>query len=126
LLTSLLFGLLPALQGSRHNLAASLKGSSVIGGRMRLRLAGLAGQIAVSLVLLLTAGLFARAALRFHRADPGFATENRLFAPVFAPEPQFTAATGRALYETTLSRLRHLAGVYCGATERVCNAVVFE
>jgi predicted permease len=90
LLTSLLFGLLPAQQGSRYDLAAVLKGGGVIGGRMRLRLATLSGQIAVSLLLLLTAGLFARATLRFHNTDPGFATENHLFAPVFVPQPQFT------------------------------------
>jgi putative ABC transport system permease protein len=115
LLTSLLFGLLPALQGSRYDLAAALKGGGVIGGRMRMRRAALAGQIAVSLVLLLTTGLFARAALRLHQTDPGFATENRLFAPVFLPAPQFTAASSRALYDATLSRLRLLAGVRSAA-----------
>ena len=111
LLTSLLFGLLPALQGSRYDLAASLKGGSVIGGRLRLRLATLTGQITLSLVLLLTAGLFARATLRFRNSDPGFATGNRLFAPVLVPQPQFTAASGRAFYDQTLTRLRLLPGI---------------
>jgi putative ABC transport system permease protein len=111
LLTSLLFGLLPAWQGSHDDLAASLKGGSVTGGRLRLRLATLTAQITLSLVLLLTAGLFARATLRLRNTDPGFATRNRLFAPVFVPQPQFTAATGRAFYDQTLNRLRLLAGV---------------
>jgi predicted permease len=115
LLTSLLFGLLPALRGSRYGLAASLKGGSVTGGRLRLRLATLTGQITLSLVLLLTAGLFARATLRFRNTDPGFATGNRLFAPVLVPQPQFTAASGRSFYDQTLNRLRLLAGVRSAA-----------
>jgi putative ABC transport system permease protein len=112
LLTSLLFGVLPALRGSRYDLAAALKtGGGVAGGRMRLRLVALAAQIAISLVLLLAAGLFARVTLRFQNTDPGFAVERRLFAPVFAPAPQFTAASGRALYENTVRRLLLLPGV---------------
>jgi putative ABC transport system permease protein len=111
LLTALLFGLLPAWQGSRDDLATVLKGASIAGGRLRLRLATLTGQVALSLVLLLTAGLFARAILRFHNIDPGFASVNRLYAPAFVPAPQFTAASGRVFYDQTLNRLRALAGV---------------
>jgi putative ABC transport system permease protein len=111
LLTALLFGLLPALQSSRGDLAAVLKGANIAGGRLRLRLAMLTGQIALSLVLLLTAGLFARLIVRFHNLDPGFASENRLYAPAFVPAPQFTAASGRVFYDQTLIRLRALPGV---------------
>jgi len=115
LLTTLVFGLLPAWQGSRDDLATVLKGASFTGGRLRLRLATLTGQIAVSLVLLLTAGLFARAIIRFHNIDPGFASAHRLYAPSFVPQPQFTAASGRVFYDQTLNRLRSLAGVRSAA-----------
>jgi len=111
LLTALLFGLLPALQSSRNDLAAELKGTHIAGGRLRLRLAMLTGQIALSLVLLLMAGLFARLVVRYHSLDPGFASANRLYAPVFAPAPQFTPASGRIFYDQTLARLRMLPGV---------------
>ena len=111
LLAALLFGLLPALQSSRGELAAVLKGTSIAGGRLRLRLAMLTGQIALSLVLLLTAGLFARLVVRFHNLDPGFASANRLYAPAFVPAPQFTPASGRVFYDQTLARLRALPGV---------------
>lgn len=111
LLAALLFGLLPALQSSRGDLAAVLKGANIIGGRLRLRLALLTGQIALSLVLLLTAGLFARLIVRFHNLDPGFASANRLYAPAFVPAPQFTPASGRIFYDQTLARLRALPGV---------------
>jgi hypothetical protein len=111
LLTVLLAGLLPALQSSRSDLAAVLKGANIAGGRIRLRLAMLTGQVALSLVLLLTAGLFARLIVHFHNLDPGFATANRLYAPSFVPAPQFTPASGRAFYDQTLARLRTLPGV---------------
>jgi len=111
LVSALLFGLLPALQSSRGDLAAVLKGANVAGGRLRLRLATLTGQIALSLVLLLTAGLFARLIVRFHHLDPGFASANRLYAPAFVPAPQFTPAAGRVFYDQTLARLRALSGV---------------
>jgi macrolide transport system ATP-binding/permease protein len=106
-----LCGFLPALQSSRGDLAAVLKGASIAGERLRLRVAMLTGQIALSLVLLLTAGVFARLIVRFHHLDPGFASANRLYAPAFVPAPQFTAASGRAFYDQLLGRLRALPGV---------------
>lgn len=111
LLTALLFGLLPALQSSRNELTAALKGANAAGGRQRFRLAILTGQIALSLVLLLTAGLFARLIIHFHHADPGFASSNRLYAPALVPAPQFTPASGRVFYDQTLTHLRTLPGV---------------
>lgn len=111
LLAALVFGLLPALQSSRHDLAAGLKGTNAAGGQLRLRLAMLTGQIALSLMLLLTAGLFARLVLRFHNLDPGFTSLNRLYAPAFVPAPQFTPESGRIFYGQTLARLRALPGI---------------
>jgi putative ABC transport system permease protein len=137
LLTSVLSGLLPAWQGSRDDLAASLKTGSVTGGRQRLRLITLTAQITLSLVLLLTAGLFGRAALRLRNTDAGFATSGRLFAPVFVPKPQFTVVTAKAFYERTANRLRLLAGVksvalttrlplYAAGIESTCIALDTE
>jgi predicted permease len=113
--TALLFGLLPALQSSRGDLLPVLQRANLTGGRQRLRLAMLTGQIALSLVLLLTAGLFARLIVHFHNLDPGFATANRLYAPAFLPAPQFTPASSRVFYERTLARLRELPGVRSAA-----------
>jgi len=113
--TALLFGLLPALQSSRGDLVPVLQRANLAGGRLRLRLAMLTGQIALSLVVLLTAGLFARLIVRFHNLDPGFASMNRLYAPAFLPAPQFTSASGRVFYDRTLARLRALPGVRSAA-----------
>jgi len=93
----------------------------------------LTAQIALSLVLLLTAGLFVRAILHLRNSDSGFATANRLYAPVFVPKPQFTAVAARAFYEQTLSRLRLIHGLksaalttrlplYAGGIGSVCIA----
>jgi predicted permease len=74
LLTGLLFGLAPALQGVRRDVSGRLRAES--GGtsapRSRLGSALVAGQLALSLLLLVAAGLFLRAIDRGGRVDPGF------------------------------------------------------
>ena len=67
-----MFGLAPALQGARRDITDRLKAESGH-GRRRSRLGRLlvAGQLALSLVLLVAAGLFVRAVDRGGRIDPG-------------------------------------------------------
>ncbi len=70
-------GLAPALQASRPDLVPSLKAEGAgRSGRMRLRSGFLVGQIALSLLLVLTAGLFLRALERAGRVNPGFDQAN--------------------------------------------------
>ena len=102
LATTLIFGLLPAWRTARAT--ASLN-------RFRLRRAPLVSQIALSLVLLLSAGLFVRALLRFEDADPGFAVRNRLYAWTYVTPPEFTPQAGRQFYAQAVDRLRALPGV---------------
>ncbi len=47
--------------------------------------------------------------------DPGFASSQRLYAPVFVPRPEFTAAGGRIFYDQVLTRLRALPGARSAA-----------
>ena len=74
LLSGLAFGLVPAAQALKPDLAGALADSSrIAGGRgSRLRNAFVAGQVAVSLLLLVTAGLFLRALQQAGAANPGF------------------------------------------------------
>src|SRR5260370_11480631 len=78
--TGLIFGIVPALRSSRTSLSAVLKeeARSVGRSRRRISLANtlLAGQVAVSLVLLVVAALFLRSIQREYTIDPGFETKH--------------------------------------------------
>jgi len=72
LLACLAFGLAPALHATRTDTSRSLGG----GDRLTLRGALLAAQVAISVVLLVTAGLMARGIQRARSQDPGFAIKD--------------------------------------------------
>jgi predicted permease len=80
LLTGLLFGLAPAIRASRPDLVRSLKDKEVELGaghrRFGLMNVLVMSQVAVSLLLLLSAGLFVRSLGQAQRIDPGFETTN--------------------------------------------------
>jgi len=84
LLAGVLFGLAPALHAIRSALVPLLKeGAGAIGGkvaRFSLRNILVVGQVAVSLVLLICAGLFLRSLRQAQNIDPGFETERVLTA----------------------------------------------
>ncbi|MGA3187626.1 MAG: ABC transporter permease [Bryobacteraceae bacterium] len=111
LATTLIFGLAPAWRNSAIDVIAGLKGTIPADSRFGLRRASLVAQVSLSLVLLLTAGLFIRVLAEFHTADPGFAVENRLYVSTYVSAPEFTPESGRAFYGDVLDRLRALPGV---------------
>ncbi|HEY2471900.1 MAG TPA: ABC transporter permease [Terracidiphilus sp.] len=83
--TALLFGLVPALRASRPDLVGALKdGPTVLGGmgRSRLRNSLVVVQVALSLVLLATAGLFLRSLGNASSIDIGFKTDHLLLMTV--------------------------------------------
>ncbi|MGA7411225.1 MAG: ABC transporter permease [Bryobacteraceae bacterium] len=78
LFTALLFGLVPALQASRPDVAPTLKdqaGSVVGGGHVTLRKTLVAVQVTLSLLLLICAGLFLRTLTNLRSLGPGFSPE---------------------------------------------------
>jgi predicted permease len=102
LAASIGFGLSPALQCSRPDLTTALKqeGAAFGGrlGRSRLRSILLAGQVAASMLLLITAGLLLRGMLRANDAQPGFdAHRVYLINAEFGALPEKAAATERLL-----------------------------
>jgi macrolide transport system ATP-binding/permease protein len=111
LATVLLFGLAPAWRASKVDVLAGLNGSASVNARFGLRRVSLIAQVSLSLVLLLTAGLFLRVLGQFHGADPGFAMTNRLYVTTYVSAPEFTPETGRAFYGAVVDRLRTLPGV---------------
>ena len=88
LVTALMFGLVPALRATRPDLVGSLKDGSAVsgrGGRSRMRNTLVVVQVALSLVLLATAGLFLRSLENASSIDIGFKPDNIL---VTAVDPQ--------------------------------------
>jgi predicted permease len=122
LLTSVSCGLYPALRLSRQDVATALKAqSSQVSARRAMgafRRALVAGQLALSLVLLIGAGLLTRTLIKVSQIDVGFDPE-RLLTFSLPPEPnRYTDDAAAALYQDLRSRLAALPGVRLVGTTR--------
>jgi predicted permease len=79
--------------------------------RARLRKALVVAQVALSLVLLISAGLFLRALLNAHAADVGFSMRQGVLAAIDLMPAGYDADRGRAFQLTLAARVRDIAGV---------------
>ncbi len=112
LAAAILSGLAPALQASRPNLVPALKNETATrGGRLRLRGAFIVAQVAVSLVLVIAAGLFARALARAGSIDPGFDQRHVDVVTLDLSLSGYKDAEALAFADRTLDRVRSLPGV---------------
>jgi predicted permease len=113
LLTTVIFGLVPALQATRTDLVPALRGvaSSRARGRSRLRGALVVAQVTLSLVLLVAAGLTVRALRQLQTASPGFEVEYGLVASFDLGLQGYDEARGRDFQRRLLERVRALPGV---------------
>ena len=119
--TAIVFGLVPALQTVKKNMADPLKdsGRGVVGGfrRGKLRSALVVCEVALSLVLLAGAGLLIRNFVKLQTVDLGLDPNNILVARLPLPREQYkTAAAKQQFFEALLPRLHALPGVVA-ATE---------
>ncbi len=112
-MTGVLFGLTPALSATRTDLASVLKeGMPVqLAGASRLRRGLVVGQVALSLALLIGAGLLVRSLQNARNLDPGFNAENQLVATLELGMQQYDEAKGRQFLKTLRDRLKGLPGV---------------
>jgi putative ABC transport system permease protein len=120
LLTGLIFGLAPALQASRPDVAETLKEGGRSGGggvgRHRVRSGLVIAEVSLALVLLVGAGLMLKSFLRVLDADPGFHSENVLTMTVALPQMKYPdAEKRRAFYRQALEKVRVLPGVEAAA-----------
>lgn len=90
-LTTLLFGLVPAVVGTRANLTTNLKEADRSQSASRLRGILVTAEVALSFVLLVGAGLLGRTFLELARYDPGFDTDGLLLVSALANAGSFTS-----------------------------------
>jgi len=113
-LTGLISGVFPAFQSSRPDLNESLKEggrSSAASGRHRIRSLLVVGQVAVSLLVLICAGLFIQSAKNAEKMDIGFRTENLSMASMDPEAQGYDEARGRQFYKQLTDRVGTLPGV---------------
>jgi putative ABC transport system permease protein len=116
LATGVLFGLIPAIQGSRTDLSATLKesaGRSGTGFRQnKARAVLVVVEVALALVLLVGSGLLIRTSVALASVDPGFDTTNVLTMKMSLQSPRFFAADAvERLVRDGVERLRAVSGV---------------
>jgi len=121
LLTGIIFGLVPALQASRPDLNETLKesGRSTTGsvGHRRVRGLLVVSEIALSLVLLVGAGLLMRSFLKLQAVNPGFNPQNVLTMQISLRGPNYQKeAPVIAFYDQLLDQIKALPGVQSVAT----------
>jgi predicted permease len=119
LLTGILFGLVPAIQGSRPDVVPVLKNETVPAGTghrgiravFSMRQALVVAQIALSLLSLVAAGLFLRSLRDAQQIDPGFETEGVLVLTFNLGREGYTPERGQLFYREVAERAASLPGV---------------
>jgi putative ABC transport system permease protein len=110
-LTTVAFGLLPALQLSRPGRGV-VRERHATGSRRAVRQVLVVAEVALALVLLTGAGLLIRSFARLMAVDPGFTASNVVTVQVFAYSPDMTVERLRSFFNTTLDHLAVLPGVH--------------
>jgi putative ABC transport system permease protein len=114
LLTGMLFGLAPALQGAMVDLHTTLKegGRGISGPRGRLRSVLVVTEVALTLILVVGAGLLIKSFWRLRQVDPGFKAENVLSLQLAPPETSYSEdSRKRTFYRQIEERIQQIPGV---------------
>ncbi len=114
LVTGILFGLMPALQSSRPDLVTELKERTTLSTGSRwynIRHLLVVGQVALSLVALVSAGLFLRSLANAQQTDLGFDADGLMLLGMNPGTQGFDEMRGRDLYRRVLERLAGVPGV---------------
>jgi macrolide transport system ATP-binding/permease protein len=116
--TGIVFGLAPAIQATKVDVTPALKESRAAAKRVQrfgfpfgLSHALVAGQIALSLLLVIAAGLFVRTLAKLHSVSIGFNTENLLVFNLNAGQAGYDETRGARFYESLRQRFAGIPGV---------------
>src|SRR5215470_9863279 len=115
LLTGIIFGIAPAWRATKVDLAPALKDNSrgsSSASRSLLSRCLVVTQVALSLLLLVGAGLFLRTLLNLHRVEPGFNTRNLLLFGVRAGMIGYKDENLAQLYQRMFDRIEAVPGVH--------------
>jgi putative ABC transport system permease protein len=118
--TMAIFGVVPAIQSARQDpqeaLRADGRSATAGAGRRRLRAVLTIGEVALSVALLIGAGLLIRSFARLQQVDPGFSAGKIMTARVTLPATAYrTSASRRAFYDRFLADLRSRPGIEAAA-----------
>jgi predicted permease len=123
LVTGLLFGLVPALRSTRPSLAPTLKdqGGAVVGGpaAVGVRKALVVGQVTVSVLLLVGAGLFIRSLRNLRLLDLGLKTENLIAFNLSPTLSGYTPVRTKQFNKQVVDRIRAMPGVGAAAFSNI-------
>jgi len=113
LVTSVLFGMLPALATRKMDLRSSMAGRAVAGvGSVRLRQTLIAGEVALTVVLLAASGLLIRSLIHLETLPPGFNPNGIMIAKASLDDVRFhDPAAFRKLLDDSTAAMRQIPGV---------------
>ncbi len=115
LITTLLLGLIPALQTGKIDLAGALKSDSVGvvggGGRAWIRSGLVVVQVSLCFVLLVAAGLLLQSLQKIRNSSPGFSTHGVLFTVIDLRPAGYDAPRAQSFEDELLNRVNALPGV---------------
>jgi predicted permease len=114
IVTGLLFGAAPAARSARQDLTSGLKDQAAVseqGRRLDPRNLLVAGQVGLSLLLILGAGLFLRTLVNLKNLDNGFRGDNVLLVSLNPGLSRYTPQRTHSFYDQLLERVQELPGV---------------
>ena len=122
-LSSIVFGIVPALRTARRDLQGALREggrSSSVAARDRVRHLLVAAEVSLSLTLLVGAGLLIRSAIRLQHVEPGFSTSRLFTAWMALPAAQYDSVERvRQAFDRIVTEVRAVPGVESAATVTV-------
>jgi predicted permease len=122
MITGVVFGLVPALKASSPNVVPALRDAADPenrGRRFGLKQGLVIAEVALSLLLLIAAGLFVRSLQSAQRINPGFDAEKLISAPLNINLLRYTTVQGQEFYRQIVEQVERLPGVESATLARV-------